>query len=162
VLTAAHCLYGPRTARRLPPDALHVLLGYDRGAYQVHAEVEGYHIPARYDFCRNRDFGGDWAVLRLKADLPESHPFLPLADRLPAAGAPMMAAGYGFDRPFMMTADFRCRLSRVDTSAASSERFAPPATLLMHDCLLIAGYSGDPLLQLTSGTCPASPAPEKS
>src|SRR4051812_28658296 len=29
VLTAAHCVYNPRTGRNFPPEALHFLIGYD-------------------------------------------------------------------------------------------------------------------------------------
>ena len=34
VLTAAHCLYNRRTRALLQPVSLHVLLGYERGAYR--------------------------------------------------------------------------------------------------------------------------------
>ena len=37
VATAAHCLYSLRLGRFIPPDAVHVLLGYGHGAYAGHA-----------------------------------------------------------------------------------------------------------------------------
>ena len=39
VLTAAHCTYMRRTRQFLAPSSLHVLVGYARGAFRVHAGV---------------------------------------------------------------------------------------------------------------------------
>ena len=39
VLTAAHCLYNPRTRALLQPVSLHVLLGYERAQYRWHRLV---------------------------------------------------------------------------------------------------------------------------
>src|SRR5262245_42371129 len=63
VMTAAHCIFNRRTNRFLPPDALHVLFGYERGEYAVHALVNSYTISAGYDPARALvTASSDWAV----------------------------------------------------------------------------------------------------
>jgi protease YdgD len=44
VLTAAHSIFNQRTNRFLPPSSLHVLFGYERGHYAIHALVNSYAI----------------------------------------------------------------------------------------------------------------------
>src|SRR5436853_4346260 len=44
VLTAAHCLYNPRTQALLQAVSLHVLLGYERGSYRSHRLVAHYEV----------------------------------------------------------------------------------------------------------------------
>src|SRR5919202_5264778 len=52
VLTAAHCLYVRRTGRFVQPGSVHVLLGYERGDYRVHARVARFRLGAGYDPTR--------------------------------------------------------------------------------------------------------------
>jgi protease YdgD len=44
VITAAHCLYNPRTQALLRPVSLHVLGGYERGGYRWHRLVSRFDV----------------------------------------------------------------------------------------------------------------------
>jgi protease YdgD len=141
-LTAAHCLFGQATGHLLPPQSLHLLLGFVHGTSQVEALVRSYQFGARYDHDRPFDtLDADWALLKLTAPLPAGHLTLPLANALPDTHTPVMTGGYGKDRAFMMTVDGRCRVRRVVGEG-----------LLLNDCRTVHGYSGSPLLQRLTGT----------
>src|SRR5438874_11979118 len=49
VLTAAHCLYNRHTRALLQPVSLHVLIGYQRGAFRWHRLVSRYTTGPGYD-----------------------------------------------------------------------------------------------------------------
>ncbi len=137
VLTAGHCLYAFRTRRFLPPEAIHVLLGYDRGDYRVHARVARYRLGPGYDpQVEQRSAASDWAVLHLAEPLPGSVEPLPLS-QLPASDkAAIMVGGFARDKAYMMTADDHC----VVTGSVDGGR------LIAHDCVIAPGDSGAPLL----------------
>jgi protease YdgD len=137
VLTAAHCLYGFRTHRFLPADAIHVLIGYDRGDYRVHARVAGYTIGPGYDPVREgATAASDWAILALAAPLPAAVRPLRLSADAPASGAGLLLGGFPQDRAFAMTADAHCAVLGVDAANR----------LLFHNCAALPGDSGAPLL----------------
>lgn len=143
VLTAAHCIFNPRTRRFLPPSSLHVLFGYRRGDYKLHARVERYTIGPGYEpATRLSSIASDWAVLTLTEPLPEEMRPLQRADRVPVAGTPLMIAGYGRRRLHIMTGDKTCQL----LSASQSP------DLLVHNCRVAKGLSGAPLLAIESET----------
>jgi protease YdgD len=137
VLTAGHCVYAFRTRKFLPPDAIHFLLGYERGQYRIHPQVVGYRLGPGYDPTdEKRTASADWALLDLAAPLPAS--VRPLAARKepPDRGTRIMIGGFARDRAFLMTGDTDCRI--LDS--------VPGGKLLSHDCLTAAGDSGAPLL----------------
>jgi len=129
VLTAAHCLYNARTRALLQPLSLHVLLGYQRGAYLRHLAVLRY---------RTGD-GVDWAMLDLAEPAPAAIAPLPLAEFLPAPGSAVALAGYNQDRAQLLVADLSCHI----TGLAEFHGMR----LLAHDCSATRGTSGGPLLQ---------------
>lgn len=132
VVTAAHCLVNPRAPRFLPASSLHVLLGYDRGEYRVHATVVSFVAGAGYDPAGQRERASDWAVLTLTA--PVAGEPLPVLATPPPAGAPAMLGGYSQDRAQILTADPDCRI------------LGGGAGLLVHDCAATRGTSGGALL----------------
>lgn len=137
VLTAGHCVYAFRTHRFLPPDAVHVLLGYERGQYSTHARVVRYRLGPGYDpEAERRTASSDWVVLDLAESLPTTVRPLRL---VPAATLPdrrVKLAGFARDRAFVMTADDDCRLTgEIDAGR-----------LISHDCSIQPGDSGAPLL----------------
>lgn len=141
VLTAAHCLYAFRTRRFLPPDAIHVLLGYDRGDYREHARVARYRVGPGYDPQAERStVAQDWAVLELTEPLPASIVPLKLADALPSPGTPIMVGGFARDRAFRMTADSNCAVTGI-----------ADAKVITHGCVIQPGDSGAPLLTRGKG-----------
>jgi protease YdgD len=141
VLTAAHCLYAFRTHRFLPPDAIHVLLGYDRGDYSTHARVARYTLGPGYDPNAERGTAAsDWAVLELAEPLAASIRPLKLFVGAIAPKTRIMVGGFARDRAYVMTADSNCQV------------LGPAAgNLISHDCLIAPGDSGAPLLVKTEG-----------
>ncbi|ANC91789.1 protease [Azospirillum humicireducens] len=135
VVTAAHCLFNPRTRRFLQASSLHVLFGYDRGEFTRHVTVARVRTDPAYDpAAANPVVSADWAVLTLAEAAPESAPPLPvLAVPLPA-GTPLMLGGYSQDRAQILMADRDCRM------------LGESAGLLVHDCDATRGTSGGPLL----------------
>ena len=142
VLTAAHCLYNGRTARFLPADSLHFLLGLERGEYQVHALIRSYQLGTRYDPVRPFEtLAADWALLHLEATLPAGYEPIPLSHQTEIGpGTAVMTGGYGQDRRFMLTADTDCRILQPVAGGQ----------LLAHDCRAAKGYSGAPILHRVS------------
>lgn len=139
VLTAAHCLYNPRTRRLLEARSLHVLLGYERGQYQTHLTVEALHVPPAYDGTQpGSSLRHDWALLRLSGPAPV--PALAPAGRAAAPGETVAVAGFSQDRVHLLMADRDCAV------LSQSRLTQPAATLVFHNCSASRGTSGGPLL----------------
>lgn len=140
ILTAAHCLYAFRTHRFLPPEAIHVLLGYDRGDYSTHARVARYRLGPGYEPNAERSTAAaDWAVLDLAEPVPASTRPLRLFGGIVAPKTAIMVGGFARDRAYVMTADSSCQV------------LGPAAgNLISHDCLIAPGDSGAPLLVKTA------------
>jgi len=146
--TAAHCLTDARSGRTVTADELHVLVGYRRGSFLGHGRVvtiirpdgpapttgEGLAAVAR-----------DWAILVLAE--PLTVPPVPVralaAGERPGATAdePLLHAGYGRDRPHLLSLDAGCRV--VDRAAGDA--------VLIHTCDAAEGASGSPLLLQAGG-----------
>ena len=137
VLTAAHCLYNPRTRAMLQAVSLHVLFGYQRGAYRWHRQVARMTIGPGFDGTTGKPQPGDWARL----ELAEAVPVTPLAlfDGAASSGMAVMLAGYNQDRAQLLMADLACHVLRVGALPGS-------ARFIAHDCAATHGTSGGPLL----------------
>lgn len=92
VLTAAHCIYNPRTQAFLQPVSLHVLFGYQRAEYRLLRVIKRFSAGPGFKagFGPQRD---DWARLELSDSVPESIEPLPLADVEPRPGMMVKFAG---------------------------------------------------------------------
>jgi protease YdgD len=142
VLTAAHCIFNRRTGRFLPPSSLHVLFGYQRGEYKVHALVGGYTIGPGYDPARELStLSSDWAVLKLTEPLPAEIRPLQLGEQIPGTDSRLMTGSYARGRLHVMTADNNCHLLGPLRGSA----------LLAHNCRVAQGSSGAPLLIMEGG-----------
>lgn len=138
VLTAAHCVWNPRTRDWLPPSSLDFLAGYRRGDYLAHRKVISITLADR---TVTPDSGeapfrpNDWAVLRLDDPVDHLTGTLPLA---PADLAPQGFAqvGYSQDKPHMLTLDDGCRV----------EAWRSGMSLQQHWCDAVHGDSGSPVL----------------
>jgi protease YdgD len=137
ILTAAHCLFNPRSRRFIAADALHFLVGYRTGHYSAHGRVASYQVGAGFDPLRYGETTGfDWAVLTLTEPLPASIEPLKLARDFAPKGTPAVMAGYPQDRAHAMTADSDCQLGdKIDGSR-----------LYLNTCRGVGGYSGAPIL----------------
>jgi protease YdgD len=138
VLTAAHCLYNRRTRALLQPLSLHVLVGYERGAFRWHRLVSRYTVGPDFDGGKPPPQTADWARLELAETVPDAVRPLPIAAVMPSAGLPVALAGYNQDRAQLLMADPDCHVGVVTRR--------PGGTLLLHDCSATRGTSGGPML----------------
>ena len=137
VLTVAHCLYNRATRRFLQAESLHFLLGYKSGEYRAHALVATYSVGANYDpEDSDKSILTDWAILTLTAPVATLTTPLQLVRKPPAVGEQIMVGGFSQRHPFKMTADTDCRVRGV-----------LPNGLIVHDCVVMHGLSGAPLLK---------------
>lgn len=143
VLTAAHCLYNRRTRAMLQPLSLHVLVGYQRGAFRWHRLVTSYTAGPDYGGNGRTPQTSDWARLELAEPVPGAVAPLPTATTAPALGLPVAIAGYNRDRAQLLMADPECHIGVVARR--------PGGTLLLHDCSATRGTSGGPLLTRENG-----------
>jgi protease YdgD len=142
VLTAAHCLYNPRTRAMLQPLSLHVLFGYERDQYRLHRLVKRYTLGDGFDGRKGGAQPGDWARLYLAA--PVLLAPLPLLGHAVAAGTAAALAGYNQDKAQLLMADLGCHVLRVVTLPGGG-------AFLVHDCEGTYGTSGGPLLVRQGG-----------
>jgi len=137
VLTAAHCLYNPRTRAMLQPVSLHVLFGYQRALYRWHRQVARITVGPGFDGTSGGSQPADWARLELAEAVPVMP--LPLRDEGVRSGMAVALAGYNQDRAQLLMADLGCHVLRVATLSGG-------ARFLAHDCAGTHGTSGGPLL----------------
>src|SRR5438045_7112874 len=97
VLTAAHCLYNRLTHALLQPVSLHVLIGYERGAFRWHRLVAHYEIGSGFDGTKPPPQTSDWARIELAEAVPDIVIPLPVAQEAPAPGMAIALAGYNQD-----------------------------------------------------------------
>lgn len=136
VLTAAHCLYNPRTRAMLEPLSLHVLFGFQRNGYRWHRLVARDVVGAGFDGRVPRPQPSDWARLDLAEPVPVKP--LPVFGGTIVPGLPVVLAGYNQDRTQLLLADLSCQALR--TAAVGGGIF------VIHDCAGTHGTSGGPLL----------------
>lgn len=141
VLTAAHCLWNPRTRRLLPPSSHHVLFGYERGDFAEHRVVTAYRTVPEWHGPDGSPPGlaSDWALLTLSAPAITRVPPLPLAAHVPVPGQSLKLGGFNRDRGHLLIADQNCRVT-------GELRLNPATHLLRHDCEGTLGTSGAPVL----------------
>jgi protease YdgD len=140
VLTAAHCVYNPRTRHNFPPRSLHFLIGSDGSRYAGHGVGVKLEIGPGYDPTRPYEtIGSDWAMISLDTTLGSADRFLPMIRALPEVGSTIMLGGYQQDHPLVLMADVECRIVGRSTDAGGRP-------LLRHNCTGTRGDSGAPLL----------------
>ncbi len=146
VLTAAHCLWNPRTRRWLPARSIHFVAGYRRGSYLRHSRAASYEVSQRYRPGATKNasnFSADWALLILEVPMGEAIVALPIAplDRgsivSPNRSAPsLLQAGYSQDKAHMLTLHDGCEVFG----------YSPGRRLVFHGCDATRGDSGSPIL----------------
>lgn len=139
VLSAAHCLWSHRTRNWLPPDSLHFVAGYSRGAWLGERAVVGVTLSPSASVDANGRLSAmtaDWALLRLATPMTEVKAVSIVAEGtvLPPR-LTVQRGGYSRDRAHILTVVESCRLADG----------APPG-LLRHDCDATFGDSGSPIL----------------
>jgi trypsin len=143
VLTAAHCVFAPRSRRVVRPGTVHFLLGYHLGEWAARARATAIAVGEGFALepggARGGRIGADWALLTLDAPLGEGGRALRLRRDPPPLGAELTLAGYQQDRPEALLADTGCR-------ALGTRLGARALPLLAHGCAGTRGVSGAPVL----------------
>lgn len=138
-LTAAHCLYDARRSRWRAAGDIHFVAGYQRGTWLAHSVVQSYRtglggspVPRQptADFARR-----DWAVLELEKPVGGHVGWLATGD---INGEPLFEAGYRRDRPYAVSIGGRCKVLGA----------VPGGDAIAHDCDVIKGGSGSPLMAM--------------
>lgn len=145
VITAAHCLYHKGTGALLSAVSLHVIFGYDRGAFTGHSLVKSVVTG---DWLAAPDRGAekiarDWAILDLAKPAPDSAVVLPLAGAKVTPGMAARLAGFRRSKAHILTADVSCGVLSV--------RRTPSGDVLEHSCAAEKGVSGGPLVVQENG-----------
>lgn len=152
VLTAAHCLYDPVAGRWRGAIELHFIAGYQRDRFILHSKVASYTRPENFAFSPTQSLEAaieDWAILTLAEPLGRQAGWLGImsidslmVSRISSGDALLLQAGYRRDRAHVMTAGWSCRIAGI----------AQAGRLLMHDCDVVQGDSGSPLLLYADGS----------
>jgi protease YdgD len=137
VVTAAHCLYNPRTHVLLQPTSLHFLIGYQQGAYREDLRISKFIIGANYALDGSATSEtSDWAILNLVLPPTAGIKPLALANKPAKIGDRIMVGGFAQSRQYSMTADTDCSVRAILSNG-----------LLVHDCAVMKGDSGAPLMR---------------
>jgi protease YdgD len=154
VLTAAHCLLDPKTARQVDPSGIAFIQGLAPGRPGRRAGVAtvttgaGFRaLPGpRPDPAVPAD--ADWAVLTLDSRAPATPParVLPLAPGAVRPGVRLAYGGYQADGPDRLVADLDCTVLGYGRDPSGR-------VMLRHSCAATGGASGGPLLvRMPDGT----------
>ena len=140
VLSAAHCLFNIRTRRYFLPSSLHFVVGLE--AQGMLAAAIADKVITGFDYDPDNPaatMGSDWALITLAAPVASTDRMLSLTLQPPAAGTAIVVGGYAQDNPNVMTADTKCNVVRSAVDAQGGH-------LILHDCAVVHGISGAPLL----------------
>jgi protease YdgD len=142
VVTAAHCLYNPRNRILLQPESLHFLVGYKQGEYREDLRISKFMIGPNYQLDNTvASEVSDWAILKLTLPATEGIKPLPLAEKPPKIGDRIMVGGFAQPRRYSMMADTDCSVRAILSNG-----------LLVHDCAVMKGDSGAPLMRSNGDT----------
>ncbi len=136
--TAAHCLWNKTTHRQMKPQALNVVVGYDRGipidgSYVTGVTLPENWVPEETDHYGQEQAGRDWALLELEKPLGTIVGWVALSDAI-KPGVPVAAAGYGTGISAVVAADTACHMKGHKSTGAWT-----------YDCDTVPGDSGGPV-----------------
>jgi protease YdgD len=147
VLTAAHCLFNTRTDRWAEPHNVHFVAGQIRDSFQAHAVADHFTIAPGFDFrVETRPhydqigegmLAKDWAIITLDQTLAlRPIGWRVASDRdLTSSGGNIVRAGYGADRPYLLSMHRGCSVMP-----------GPQLLVFAHRCDSMPGDSGSPIL----------------
>jgi len=144
VLTAAHCLYSEEIGRWLQPQEIVFVAGYERSEFLAFSRMKRYNVDPEIRGKNNGNIKAlvkDWAILELKEAIGEGVGYLNTSETVPESFA---VAGYTGLRPHVLSMATECTES--PSQQIRAER------LLLHNCAIMAGDSGGPVLVKENGT----------
>ena len=151
VLTAAHCLYYQRDGRWFVPQEIHFVAGYQRDRWLAHSRAVSYSVAPGYLPRRDTSLEAvleDWAIIVLEKPLGDQVGWIGveaadkwLVGELQAGRINAAQVGYRRDRPHAQTVRAPCA---VPDSYGNGHG-------LLHDCDVVEGASGSPLLIFRNG-----------
>ena len=136
--TAAHCLWNKVTGRSMAPQALNVVVGWDRGqlidgAGVLSVSIAPNWVPEEVEHYGPIQAGKDWALLELDKPLGNEVGWVALSDQI-KPGQTITAVGYGEDRKHVAVSHMGCHvLERLSTGS------------WVHNCDAVHGDSGGPI-----------------
>lgn len=146
VLTAAHCLYFPRTQQYVAPGIVHFVAGYQRGEYVAHSTAAQILPAPGFDgekWAHPSNMEHDWALVILNEPIGRKTGFLGfqaldqnLLNDLTVRGEFFNLTGYPRDRAHAISLDSSCNI--VGFLGKKKE-------LLSHSCRIVGGDSGAPI-----------------
>lgn len=151
VVTAAHCIWNPKTQQFLAPQSIHFVAGYRTADYIQHAKAERIFIPKEYKpdvppTGANAVY--DWALVVLEQNVGDTTGALGIAsvdaarlNALKRAGAVFIQAGYSRDQRHVLTAHLACPFGE----------FVKGIPLVAHTCEAVPGDSGSPIFMVDDG-----------
>jgi V8-like Glu-specific endopeptidase len=142
VVTAAHCFFHPITHRRFELGKFRFALGLKRDRYLDLSGIECVRLHPDFDPKHSRamdNLYSDVAVAILDKPMHEAPIELGSADTL-QPGVSVTHAGYGRDRPYILSVHRDCRILTIDGASA------------LTDCDTNFGQSGGPVLVKQDGT----------
>lgn len=113
VLTAAHCLFFPRTGKPVPPEEVHFLAGYRTGDFLAHRRVRRYALHREYKpgvADRETLLRADIAVLELEAPIAANAVKAFERDVRPTVGDPVSLVSYARERAHAPTLQEPCHV----------------------------------------------------
>jgi len=143
VLTAAHCLYSDEIGRWLQPQEVVFVAGYERSEFLAFSKVKQYKMDASIraqNKANIKPLVKDWAILELSDATGAEAGFLETSETVSESFA---VAGYAGLRPHVLSMATDCAENRSQQIGA--ER------LLLHNCAIMAGDSGGPVLVTENG-----------
>ncbi|MXN66302.1 trypsin-like serine protease [Stappia sp. GBMRC 2046] len=150
VLTSAHCLYVGPYIGWVDPEDLHFLAGYQRGGYSAHSTGAKIYLPDEDGETRPFDYdpGDDWAIVELSDAIGAEVGYLGLSaldeselENALARGGRIVVAGYPHVREHVLSVDEDCGMTG----------FLNDNRLFAHECAVMAGDSGAPVLLMEGG-----------
>lgn len=140
-LTAAHCLFHPTTARRVPTSEMKFVAGLDRGSYAALRGVEATAIPPDFEFETRRPLRSlrrDLALVRLDA---------PIA----AKDAAPLSVGVAEEPEGLAIVSYSRERSQALSIVRPCARLRERGNLVTLSCRITFGASGAPVLELNGG-----------
>jgi protease YdgD len=144
VLTAAHCLFDPRTNLRYPDDQIEFLAGWRSGRAEAQRNVRNSAVHPRYVSQQTVDIGNvayDLALLELDRPIRQGSitPFE--VDGAPRPGDPVGVVSYARGRSEVPSLEEECTVLQRNRQG-----------VLVLSCVVDFGASGAPVFSLNNGT----------